>query len=201
LTATTGMDAMTHAIEATLGKSNTAFTTAHAKAALVGIHQHLIQAFNHPEDLAAREGMLRASYDAGLAFTRAYVGYVHGIAHTLGGFYHVPHGLANAILLPYVLEAYGKAIHPQLAKMSDWLSLTSEDAPLIVKAKAFKEWIHLHLKTFNIPYNFSSMIQRQDIPFMIQRVKKEVIPFYPVPTYLSTQQLTNIYRIIGGFDQ
>lgn len=199
LTATTGMDAMTHAIEATLGRSNTTFTTAHAKAALVGIHQHLIQAFHHPDDLAAREGMLRASYDAGLAFTRAYVGYVHGVAHTLGGFYHVPHGLANAILLPYVLEAYGKTIHPQLAMMSDWLSLTSDDAPMIVKAKAFKEWIHLHLKTFNIPATLSGVIQQEDIPLMIKRVNQEVIPFYPVPTYLSNEQLTKIYHILGGF--
>ncbi|MFZ9139607.1 MAG: iron-containing alcohol dehydrogenase [Bacilli bacterium] len=199
ITASTGMDAMTHAIEATLGQSNTSFTLAQSKLALTLIQKHLINAFQNPTDLNAREGMLRASYHAGLAFTRAYVGYVHGIAHTLGGFYQTPHGLANAIILPHVLEAYGKTIHPQLAMMSDWLNLTSEHAPEIVKAKAFKEWILHHLKTMKIENTLPGVIQKNDIPLMIARVKQEVIPFYPVPIYLSNQVLHNIYMTLGEF--
>jgi alcohol dehydrogenase class IV len=192
------MDAMTHAIEATLGNSNTAFTLQQSKLALTFIHQHLIQAFQNPNDMAAREGMLLASYHAGLAFTRAYVGYVHGIAHTLGGFYQFPHGLANAIILPHVLEAYGKSIHAKLAMMSDWLSLTTEHAPEVVKAKAFKEWILLHLKSLKIQNTLIGVIQKDDIPMMIKRVKQEVIPLYPVPTYLSSQVLHHIYLTLGG---
>lgn len=198
ITASTGMDAMTHAIEATLGKSNTTFTLQQSKLALKLIHQHLMQAYDHPNDIAAREGMLLASYHAGVAFTRAYVGYVHGIAHTLGGFYQFPHGLANAIILPHVLEAYGKSIHGKLSMMSDWLGLTTEHAPVVVKAKAFKEWILFHLKSLQIQNNLFGVIQREDIPNMVKRVKQEVIPFYPVPTYLSSQVLKNIYVTIGG---
>ncbi len=199
ITASTGMDAMTHAIEATLGNSNTSFTYTQSKKALTLIHQHLIQSYNNPTDMEAREGMLIASYHAGLAFTRAYVGYVHGIAHTLGGFYQFPHGLANAIILPHVLEAYGKSIHSKLAMMADWLNLTSEHAPEVVKAKAFKEWILLHLKSLGIDNTLVGVIKREDIPMMIQRVKQEVIPLYPVPTYLSTQVLNQIYLTLGGY--
>ncbi|MEN9819452.1 MAG: hypothetical protein RL379_230 [Bacillota bacterium] len=199
ITASTGMDAMTHAIEATLGNSNTSFTYTQSKKALTLIHQHLIQSYNNPTDMEAREGMLIASYHAGLAFTRAYVGYVHGIAHTLGGFYQFPHGLANAIILPHVLEAYGKSIHPKLAMMADWLNLTSEQAPEVVKAKAFKEWILFHLKSLGIDNTLVGVIKREDIPMMIQRVKQEVIPLYPVPSYLSTQVLNQIYLTLGGY--
>ncbi len=199
ITASTGMDAMTHAIEATLGNSNTSFTYTQSKKALTLIHQHLIQSYNNPTDMEAREGMLIASFHAGLAFTRAYVGYVHGIAHTLGGFYQFPHGLANAIILPHVLEAYGKSIHPKLAMMADWLNLTSEQAPEVVKAKAFKEWILFHLKSLGIDNTLVGVIKREDIPMMIQRVKQEVIPLYPVPSYLSTQVLNQIYLTLGGY--
>ncbi len=198
ITASTGMDAMTHAIEATLGNSNTTFTLQQSKLALTLIHQHLIKAFDSPNDIAAREGMLLASYHAGLAFTRAYVGYVHGIAHTLGGFYQFPHGLANAIILPHVLEAYGKSIHAKLAMMADWLSLTTEHAPEVVKAKAFKEWILFHLKSLKIENTLIGIIQKEDIPMMMKRVKQEVIPLYPVPVYLSSQVLNHIYLTLGG---
>ncbi len=198
ITASTGMDAMTHAIEATLGNSNTAFTYQQSKLALTLIQEHLIKAFHQPNDMNAREGMLLASYHAGLAFTRAYVGYVHGIAHTLGGFYQFPHGLANAIILPHVLEAYGKSIHPKLAMMADWLKLTSEHAPEVVKAKAFKEWILLHLKSLKIENTLMGVIQKEDIPLMIKRVKEEVIPLYPVPVYLSSDVIKHIYVTLGG---
>ena len=198
ITASTGIDAMTHAIEATLGNSNTKFTLDQAKQALILIHRHLMKAFNHPHDIEAREGMLLASYHAGLSFTRAYVGYVHGIAHTLGGFYQFPHGLANAIILPHVLEAYGKSIHSKLAMMADWLNLTTENAPEVVKAKAFKEWINVLLKSLKIENTLPGLIQRDDIPKMIKRVKEEVIPLYPVPMYLASKVLHQIYETLGG---
>jgi alcohol dehydrogenase len=199
LTAQTGMDALTHAIEAYLGNSNTAFTITQAKKAILLIHQHLIASFQDPKHEPSRLAMLEASYAAGLAFTRAYVGYVHGIAHTLGGFYQFPHGLANAIILPYVLDAYGRSIHEKLATMADWLSLTDGHAPVIVKAKAFKEWLFTLRKALNIPHHLTNVIQPADIPAMIVRVNQEIFPFYPVPVYLSNQTLAMLYQTIGGF--
>jgi alcohol dehydrogenase class IV len=199
LTATTGMDAMTHAIEAFLGNSVTPFSLKAAKKALQLIHQHLISSYQHPQDEVSRRGMLEASYQAGLAFTRSYVGYVHAVAHTLGGFYQVPHGLANAIILPHVLELYGKSIHHKLAMMADWLSLTSLDAPSVVKAKAFKEWLNLHLSSMRITNTLQGIIRKEDIPWMVKRAQQEVSPFYPVPIYLHSQVLTHLYETLGGF--
>lgn len=199
LTATTGMDAMTHAIEAFLGNSTTPFSIAAAKKALILIHQHLLNSYQHPNDEPSRRGMLEASYHAGLAFTRSYVGYVHAVAHTLGGFYQCPHGLANAIILPYVLELYGKSIHHKLAIMADWLSLTTQDAPMIVKAKAFKEWVRELLTGMQISNTLIGVILEVDIPNMVKRAEQEISPLYPVPIYLDTQVLTQLYKTLGGF--
>ncbi|ARK30545.1 Alcohol dehydrogenase 2 [Halalkalibacter krulwichiae] len=78
--------------------------------------------------------MQKASYLAGIAFTRAYVGYVHAIAHQLSGFYSLPHGLANAIILPYVLEYYGKSVHKPLAELADYLQLCKQEDSMEQKA-------------------------------------------------------------------
>jgi len=199
ITASTGMDAMTHAIESVLGFSNTSFSMEAAKKALILIDKHLIKSYQNPTLEASRRGMLEASYQAGLAFTRAYVGYVHAIAHTFGGFYQFPHGLANAIILPYVLEAYGRSVHKKLAMMADWLTLTSIDAPEILKAKAFKEWILQHTTALEIKNAFPGILKEDDIGLMIERAEQEIFPLYPVPTYLSKQDLKAIYKTLGGF--
>lgn len=116
ITAETGMDALTHAVEAYLSRFyNTKQTRLLAENAVVTIFTHLERAYRDGTSLPDRAAMLQASFDAGAAFTRASVGNVHAIAHTLGGLYGVPHGLANAVLLPLVLEDYGKAAYPRLA--------------------------------------------------------------------------------------
>ena len=111
ITATTGMDALTHAVEAYIGNSTTPGTRKNARDAVQLIFENLDTAYTDGSNKEARRNMLRASYFAGCAFTKSYVGYVHAVAHSLGGQYNVPHGLANAVLLPYVLEAYGKTIY------------------------------------------------------------------------------------------
>lgn len=119
ITATTGMDALTHAVEAYIGKSNTAQTIEDSVAAVKLIFRNLERAYTDGSDMEARENMQKASFLAGAAFTRAYVGYVHAIAHSLGGEYGIPHGLANAVILPYVLEAYGSSVYMSLAELAD----------------------------------------------------------------------------------
>ncbi len=118
ITATTGMDALTHAVEAYIGNSTTPGTRKNALDAVKLIFENLDTAYTDGSNKEARRNMLRASYFAGCAFTKSYVGYVHAVAHSLGGQYNVPHGLANAVLLPYVLEAYGKTIHKKLAALA-----------------------------------------------------------------------------------
>lgn len=110
ITATTGMDALTHAVEAYIGNSTTPDTRKDALRAVKLIFSNLDTAYTDGSNVEARKNMLKASFYAGCAFTKSYVGYVHAVAHSLGGEYNVPHGLANAILLPFVLEAYGKKI-------------------------------------------------------------------------------------------
>ncbi len=114
ITAATGMDALTHAVEAYIGNSTTYGTKKDALLAVRLIFENIDTAYLKGDNIDARRNMLHASFYAGCAFTKSYVGYVHAVAHSLGGEYNVPHGLANAVLLPFVLEAYGKAVHKKL---------------------------------------------------------------------------------------
>ena len=123
ITATTGMDALTHAIEAYIGKSRTRKTKKVAIEAVKLIFDNLEQAYLNGDDLVARKNMLYASYLAGMAFTVSYVGYVHAIAHTLGGKYGVSHGLANAVLLPHVLRKYGNNVTKPLSELAKAINL------------------------------------------------------------------------------
>ena len=123
VTATTGMDALTHAIEAYIGRSTTKDTRKNSLEAVKLVFENLHVAYEDGANLTARENMLQAAFLAGLAFTKSYVGYVHAIAHSLGGKYNVAHGLANAIILPYVLKKYGRHIYKKLWQMGVYANL------------------------------------------------------------------------------
>jgi len=198
ITAYTGMDALTHAIEALIGRATTSFTRKQSLDAITLIHQHLHRSVIEPDHVESRAAMLKASYQAGLAFTRSYVGYVHAIAHTLGGFYNYPHGLANAIILPYVLEMYGKAIHPRLALIADTLKLMDTSLPQVMKAKAVMQWIRELSRSINLPETIQGIIKDEDIPLMIKRAKQEAHPMYPVPVFFSDRTLLSLYNMIQG---
>lgn len=118
LTAATGMDALTHAIEAYVSTSATPITDACAEKAIELISNYLVNAVENGQDVEARDMMSYAEYLAGMAFNNASLGYVHAMAHQLGGFYNLPHGVCNAILLPHVQE-YNKATSAsRLAKIA-----------------------------------------------------------------------------------
>lgn len=193
ITAETGMDALCHAVETYIGGANTPSTKKNAKEAILLIKENLLKAYSDGNDLAARENMQKAAYLAGLAFTRAYVGYVHAIAHTLGGKYHISHGLANAIIMPYVFEAYGKKAQKKLAELSDLLELTEKDASKKRKAESFIDWIRqLNSKT-GIGDGFEE-IRENDVDEMAERAEKEGNPLYPVPKIMGKEELKEIYR-------
>ncbi|MFH1154067.1 MAG: iron-containing alcohol dehydrogenase [Pseudomonadota bacterium] len=103
LTASTGMDALVHAIEAYVDKESSPASDAMALHAVKLISGNILRACSRPDDLQARGGMLIGSFLAGVAFSHSMVGMVHGISHALGGVYHIPHGLANALILPEVM--------------------------------------------------------------------------------------------------
>lgn len=195
ITSTTGMDALTHAVESYIGKSNVKSTIKYSEDAVVLIHKYLEKAYLNGKDVEARENMLKASYYAGNAFTRAFVGYVHAIAHNLGGMYNTPHGLANAVILPYVLEWYGSSIYKPLSKLSDLIGLTDKDASMEDKAKAYIAEIRRMNKAMNIPEKFD-FIKEEDIPTLVKRALKEGNPGYPVPKIMKPKDCEQVIRSI-----
>ena len=137
--------------------------------------------------------MLKGSYYAGAAFTRAFVGYVHAIAHNLGGMYNTPHGLANAVILPYVLEWYGSCIYKRLAKLYDIIGLAKEGMSVEDKGKAFIVEIKRMNKAMNIPEKFD-FIKEEDIPLLVERALKEGNPGYPVPRIMNKEDCEKVIR-------
>ncbi len=181
ITSTTGMDALTHAVEAYLcWTMGTAESIRFAEEAVALIFQNLEKVYAQPADIEGRANMLLASFKAGFAFTRAGVGNVHAIAHTLGGLYNTPHGLANAVILPVVLRDYGAAVQPKLAHLATiaGLSGTTEAG----RAEAFIAAIEAMNARMDIPKSFDFILDK-DIPQMIQWALKEANPTYPVPVY------------------
>ena len=197
ITSTTGLDALTHAVEAYIGRSNTQETKELSRKAVRLIFDNLYIAYSQGENVKARENMLKASYYAGVAFTRAYVGYIHALAHALGGFYGVPHGLANAVILPYVLEYYGEAVHERLAELADVLEMGSPGDSHEKKATLFIEAIKELSKKMNIPRKIDGILA-EDIPLPVEHAWKEATPLYPVPKLLSRNDLNNILNLIGS---
>lgn len=193
ITSTTGMDALTHAVESYIGKSNVKSTIRYAEEATILIHDNLEKAYIEGKNIEARNNMLKASFLAGSAFTRAFVGYVHAIAHNLGGLYNTPHGLANAVILPYVLEWYGSSVYKPLSKLADLIGITKENMSSEEKAKLFISEIRRMNKAMNIPEKFD-FIKEEDIPTLVARALKEGNPGYPVPKIMNKKDCEQVIR-------
>lgn len=183
MTAYSGMDAMTHAVEAYCNRFCSPKMKAHAMKAVSLIGANLLTAYREPANKAARMNMLTGSYEAGIAFTNAYVGYVHAIAHGIGGLYHVPHGEANAILLPKVLAAYGSAVYEPLARLERKVRTSvaedeSREETDAVLAEAFIERIRRMNRSMGISEELA-MLRKEDVPELAARALKEGNPNYP----------------------
>ena len=195
LTATTGLDALTHAIEAFIGRSTTRETRQLAIDAVKLIFANIENAYKNGNDLKARENMLIASFKAGLAFSKSYVGYVHAVAHSLGGKYNTPHGLANAILLTHVLEEYGEIVYTKLATLAKAANICSEDDTPEFAADKFIKAIKALIKKLGIPERIEAIIP-DDIPELARHAEKEANPLYPVPKLMTAKELEKIYHLV-----
>lgn len=195
ITSTTGMDTLTHAVEAYIGKGNTKNTKNWAIEATQLVFENIYEAYSNGDNLIARKNMQKAAYLGGKAFTRAYVGYVHAIAHTLGGLYKVPHGLANAIILPYVLEYYGESVHTPLAELADIVGIAEEGDTEEEKSDKFIQAIKDLNESMEIPQKVEG-IDNHDIPIMVKRALEEGNPLYPVPKVLFKNDIHNLFQII-----
>ena len=192
LTATTGMDALTHAVEAYIGRSTNTETRALALEAIGLVFRHVERAYQNGQDHEAREGMLHAAYKAGVAFSKSYVGYIHALAHSLGGRYGTPHGLANAVIMPYVLEAYGPCIHKKLHRLGVVSGVCAENELPGVGAQKFIDAIRQLNRNMGIPEKISG-ICREDIAEMARHAEKEANPLYPVPKLMTRRELETFY--------
>lgn len=200
LTSTTGMDAMTHAIEAYIGKSTSRETRCLSEEAVTLIVENIETAYNEPCNHTARENMLKAAYKAGIAFSKSYVGYVHGVAHSLGGQYNIPHGLANSVLLPIVLEAYGEKVYKKLYKLALCAGVANENDTVAEGAKKFIAKIKELNKNMEIPGKLSS-INRVDIKTMARHADKESNPLYPVPVLMNAKELEKFYYAVADWSK
>ncbi|MGN9057765.1 iron-containing alcohol dehydrogenase [Bariatricus sp. HCP28S3_A7] len=192
ITATTGMDALTHAVEAYIGNSTTYGTRKDALKAVELIFKNIDTVYTDGKNEEARKKMLHASFYAGCAFTKSYVGYVHSVAHSLGGEYNVPHGLANAVILPLVLEAYGSTIYKKLHKLAIAAGLADKNTPHETAAKTFILAVKEMKKRFEIGDTIES-IREEDIPKLAHYADKEANPLYPVPVLMDAKELETFY--------
>ncbi len=197
VTSTTGMDALCHAIEAYIGNSNTKETKQKAEEAIKLIFTYLKRAYDDGKDMEARKNMQTAAFDAGVAFTRAYVGNVHAMGHAMGAKYNTPHGLAMAVILPHMLDFYGEKIYKKLAKLADVVGITGADEA--EKAKAFIKAVKDMNAYMQIPENFGGIIKKEDAVDMSEAAYKEANPLYPVPVMMGKGDFVKMYlEVLNG---
>ena len=195
VTASTALDALTHAVEAYIGNSTTKETRHDATAAVNLIFRYLDRAYNDGNDMEARAQLLEAAYLAGNAFSKSYVGYVHAIAHSLSGRYNTAHGVANAVLLPWVLDGYGAKIHGKLHDLAVAAGVAEETDSDSYAAAAFVRAIRDMNSRFGIPARLPE-IKKEDIRELAITADKEANPLYPVPVLMNHAELEGFYETV-----
>ena len=193
MTAYTGMDALTHAIEAYINCFNNRKTNEYALRAIKTIFQYLVPSFEDGLNKHYRLELLEASYNAGVAISNNYVGYVHAIAHGIGGMYHLQHGMINATILPIVLEEYGSAVVSKLAKIADVVGITGANDQ--DKSTQFIQKLKDLNQIFTIPTSIPE-IQEEDIHYLAIGAEKEGNPSYPTPVTWNVEQFEKVIRKI-----
>ncbi len=191
---TTGMDALTHAVEAYIGGSTTKATRADALEAVRLIFANLEKAYAEGDE-DSRRSMLRAAFLAGRAFSKSYVGYIHAVAHSLGGAYNIPHGLANAVLMPIVLDYYGSAAHRKLHDLAVAAGIASAEEPDGAAARRFISEIRAMNRRMGIPETLKG-IRAEDVPKLSKHATQEANPLYPVPVLMNAAEFEKIYYAV-----
>lgn len=196
LTAATGMDALTHAIESFITPGAWDMSDMFAKKSMELIHQFLKQAVDEPTCKEAREGMATAQYIAGMGFSNVGLGIVHSMAHPLGAFYDTPHGVANALLLPYVLEYNAEsAAAPKYKEIAKALGVAGTAEMSIAEGvQAAIEAVKALSISVNIPQHLQEIgVKEEDIPALA------VAAFHDVctggnPRTTSVAEIETLYR-------
>ena len=194
LTAATGMDALTHAVEAYVSTMATPTTDAAAIKAIELVSKYLREAVAHGDNIRARDMMAHAEYLAGVAFNSAFLGYVHSMAHQLGGLYDLPHGVCNAILLPYV-EMYNKQVCPE--RFADIAKAMGEKIDGLSPEEAADKAIDAIIKLaadIGIPSGLKDLGAREeDFVLMAENAMQDICRLTN-PRELSKEDIVEIYR-------
>ena len=193
ITAATGMDALTHAVETYTNLYASPMVKMLARKSVKMIFDNLENAYNNGSDIRARGRMLMASYYAGVAFTNNFVGYVHAVAHALGALYGLPHGYANAILLPYVMDQYGQSAYKSLAELAEVVGIEGESNK--EKAEKFIDAIKQMNKRMEIPDKVKEL-KEEDFDTIVSRALTEANPSYPVPVIWDEEDVKLLLRRI-----
>lgn len=197
VTAATGMDALTHAVESYLSTFGAPATRAMSLSATRAIVRDLPRAYENGQDLEARQSLAIASCHAGLAFTKASIGYVHAISHQIGAIYHLPHGYVNAVVLPYVLDFYLDTVAGPMAELARACGLGGSDQSDAACARAFIAEIRRLNALMGIPATLES-VEAKDIPQLVRRALTEAHGTYPVPKYMSKGDCDAVLGLVAG---
>ena len=192
LTAATGMDALTHALEAYIGNSLTNETKMFSLKAIELILNNIYNSYQF-NDEEAKNNMLVASFYAGCAFSKSYVGYVHALSHAIGGKYNLPHGLLNAIILPKVLIKYDRCIYNKIAFISKNNNIANENDNNKIAFNKFINYILELNKKMNIPTKINEL-NENDIHYLATLAFNEANPLYPVPKLFSIDDLEDLLK-------
>jgi alcohol dehydrogenase class IV len=198
ITASTGVDALTHAVEAYVSRGAIESTDIEAKTAIRLIFKFLSRAYQIGDDLEARDAMAAASFYAGKAFSVAGVGYVHAIAHQLGRVRGVPHGNANAMVLPEVLNAYDDCIHDRLAELAQLVGLGEKNNSNEILARLFIREIASMRDLLELPIHVEGL-NESEIDDVVNEALKEAGNLYAVPKYLEKAELHEIVNNLAQY--
>jgi len=193
ITSTTGMDALTHAVEAYIGLHDIPRVRKSAETAVELIFRNLEKVYQDGSLAEERNNMLWASFHGGAAFTQASVGYVHAVAHNMGGLYGVPHGLANAIILPHVLDFCRASCEGKLARLAVAAGIGTADEGAAALSQRFIQEIKDMNCRMNIPEGIKEL-QEKDIPLIARRALREANPAYPVPRIMDLGECEALVR-------
>lgn len=194
ITAATAMDALTHAVEAYVSRYATEETKRMSKAAVRLIYQNLMSVYKNPGDLKARENLLIASFYAGRAFTTTYVGYVHAFAHNYGGRFGIPHGLANAVILPHIMEFYLPVCGREFSELARVTEMRGGNEKEL--ARAFVDSLWEMNKNLDIPERLDKF-PKSAVEEICRAGFKECHGTYPVPAYLPKSKAVEILNSIS----
>ncbi len=194
ITADTGIDVLTHALEAWMSANASVETDYYAASAVKSVMHYLPLAYKDGGDLKAREEMGIAAHYGGIAFNKAGLGYVHAIAHQLGAYYGIPHGRANAIVLPYVLDVNRDASKKRLASLAKKTGMIKNDQTIGSDSNITDDFITQVVDLIN-SLNINPMVKgmkTSDFDSIAKAAAKEVSDTYAVPTYLSASEIKEI---------